>query len=165
MVAATLGAAYALDDRTEEAIPLIAEAIEVFRRREVHFRPALILLCAGMACHAFGRIDEAASHAKEALALTRRLGARGNEAHALCLSGDIVSTTGVENAKGYYHQALALAERRGMRPLVAHCHLGLGKLCRRTDMSDQAKEHLNLATTMYREMDMTYWLERVEAEL
>jgi hypothetical protein len=50
-----------------------------------------------------------------------------------------------------------------MRPLVAHCHLGLGKLYRRTDKRKQAREHLARATTMYREMGMTYWRERVEA--
>ena len=53
----------------------------------------------------------------------------------------------------------------GMRPLVAHCHLGLGKLSRRTGKQDQAREHLTTATTMYREMDMTYWLEQAEAEI
>jgi hypothetical protein len=52
----------------------------------------------------------------------------------------------------------------GMRPLVAHCHLGLGKLYRRTDKREQAQEHLATATTMYREMGMTYWLEKAEAE-
>jgi len=52
-----------------------------------------------------------------------------------------------------------------MRPLVAHCHLGLGRLCRRTDKREQAQEHLTTATTMYREMDMGVWLERAEAEL
>ena len=51
-----------------------------------------------------------------------------------------------------------------MRPLVAHCHLGLGKLYRRTD-EQQAQEHLATATTMYREMGMTYWLEQAEAEV
>jgi hypothetical protein len=50
-----------------------------------------------------------------------------------------------------------------MRPLVAHCHLGLGKLYRRTDKREQAQEHLTTATTMYREMGMTYWLEKAEA--
>ena len=39
-----------------------------------------------------------------------------------------------------------------MRPLVAHCHLGLGKLYRRTGKREQAQEHLTTATTMYREM-------------
>jgi hypothetical protein len=49
---------------------------------------------------------------------------------------------------------------------VAHCHLGLGKLYRRTDPDkrEQAREHLTTATAMYREMDMTYWLEKAEAE-
>jgi hypothetical protein len=50
-----------------------------------------------------------------------------------------------------------------MRPLVAHCHLGLGKLYRRT--GKQAHEHLSTATTMYREMDMRFYLEQAEGEL
>jgi hypothetical protein len=50
-----------------------------------------------------------------------------------------------------------------MRPLIAHCHLGLGKLYyRRTDKREPAREHLATATTMYREMGMTYWLEKAE---
>jgi hypothetical protein len=52
-----------------------------------------------------------------------------------------------------------------MRPLVAHCHLGLGKLYRRTDKREQAQERLTTATTMYREMDMGFWLEQAEAEI
>jgi hypothetical protein len=58
-----------------------------------------------------------------------------------------------------------LARELGMRPLVAHCHLGVGKLHGRTDKREQAKEHLATATTMYREMGMTYWLEKAEAEM
>jgi hypothetical protein len=53
----------------------------------------------------------------------------------------------------------------GMRPLIAHCHLGLGKLYRRTGKREQAREHLTTATTMYREMDMRFWLEKAEAEM
>jgi hypothetical protein len=51
-----------------------------------------------------------------------------------------------------------------MRPRVAHCHVGLGKLYRRTGKREQAQEHLTTATGMYREMGMTYWLEKAEAE-
>jgi len=43
--------------------------------------------------------------------------------------------------------------------LVAHCHAGLGTLYRRTGNPAQAREHLTTATTMYREMDMRFWLE------
>jgi hypothetical protein len=49
-----------------------------------------------------------------------------------------------------------------MRPLVAHCHLGLGKHYRRAGEQQEAQEYLAVATTMYREMDMTYWLEQAE---
>ena len=67
--------------------------------------------------------------------------------------------------EGYYREALALADELGMRPLVAHCHLGLGKLYARTGKREQAQEHLTTATAMYREMDMRFWLEQAEAEL
>jgi hypothetical protein len=51
-----------------------------------------------------------------------------------------------------------------MRPLVAHCHLGLGKLYLRTGQREQAQEHLTITTTMYRETSMAYWLEKTQKE-
>jgi hypothetical protein len=92
------------------------------------------------------------------------LGARGAEAHALYLTGDVASVGGGD-AESCYREALALAGELGMRPLVAHCHLGLGKLHQRTGKREQAHEHLTAATTMYREMGRTYWLAQAEAEL
>jgi hypothetical protein len=71
----------------------------------------------------------------------------------------------VDQAAAHYSKATVLAEEIGMRPLVAHCHLGLGKLYRRTGKREQAQEHLTTAMTMYREMGMTYWLEKAEAQL
>jgi tetratricopeptide (TPR) repeat protein len=165
VIAATLGAAYALAGRADEALSLVAGAVEEFRRRPLHTRSARILLCAGMTYLSAGRIDEAASHAREALALTRRLGARASEAHALCLAGDVASTGGAEDAEGYYCEALAVAGELGMRPLVAHCHLGLAKLYRRTGGRQEAQEHLTTATTMYGEMDMRFWLKEAAAEM
>jgi hypothetical protein len=70
-----------------------------------------------------------------------------------------------DTAAAHYSQAMALARERDMRPLVAHCHLGLGMLSRRTGNREQAQEHLTTATTMYREMDMRFWLEQTDAEL
>ncbi len=52
-----------------------------------------------------------------------------------------------------------------MRPLQAHCHLGLGKLYRQTGKRQQAETHLTTATTMFREMDMRFWLAQAEATL
>ena len=64
-----------------------------------------------------------------------------------------------------FAEALQIGTELGMRPLVADCHLGLGKLYRRTGKREQAQEHLTTATTMYREMDMRFWLEQVEVEM
>ena len=52
-----------------------------------------------------------------------------------------------------------------MRPLVAHCHLGLGKLYRRTGDGAKAEEHLTTARAMYREMDMGFYLAQADTEL
>jgi hypothetical protein len=62
-------------------------------------------------------------------------------------------------------RAADLARELGMRPLLAHCHLGLGKLYRRTGKREQAQEHLTAATTVYRAMSMTFWLDQAEAAL
>lgn len=60
---------------------------------------------------------------------------------------------------------MALASELCMHPLVAHCHLGLGKLHSRSGDRTRAKEHLATATTMYREMDMGLYLAEAEAVL
>jgi hypothetical protein len=71
----------------------------------------------------------------------------------------------VATAAAHYSAATTLASELEMRPLVAHCHLGLGKLYRRTGQREQTREHLATATTMYREMGMTYWVEQAEREM
>jgi hypothetical protein len=48
---------------------------------------------------------------------------------------------------------------------MAHCHHGLGELYQRTGKREQTRTHLATATTMYREMGMTYWLEKAEREV
>ncbi|HEY7067570.1 MAG TPA: hypothetical protein VII06_39300 [Chloroflexota bacterium] len=50
-----------------------------------------------------------------------------------------------------------------MRPLAAHCHLGLGTLCRKAGRDAEARTELAIAAEMYRAMDMPYWLARAAA--
>ena len=111
------------------------------------------------------RLDEALSLTGRALTLARKHGRRGDETRALCLLGEVKARHDPPNhAEGHYREALVLAEELGMRPLIAHCHLGLGKLYRRTGTFELAQEHLGMATTLYREMDMRFWLEQAEVE-
>jgi tetratricopeptide (TPR) repeat protein len=111
------------------------------------------------------RLDEARRLADRAVESSPRQ--PGFAAYAQHLLGDIATHPerfDAESGEAHYRQALALAEPRGMRPLVAHCHFGLGKLYRRTGKREAAQEHLTTATTMYREMDMGFWLEQAETE-
>jgi tetratricopeptide (TPR) repeat protein len=163
--AAALGAAYVFADRVDEALSQVEHAVEEFRGRTLYRRPGLVFLFAGMTYLRAGRIGEASDLAREALELTRRLGARGNEAHALCLSGDIASAAGGEDADGYYRSGLALADDLGMRPLLARCHLGLGKIYVHKGQRQEAQEHLTIATTLFRDMHMRFWLEQAQTEL
>ncbi|MFI5008025.1 MAG: AAA family ATPase, partial [Solirubrobacterales bacterium] len=120
----------------------------------------------GRACLLLGPIDEARRLADRAVESSP--GHHGFAAHARHLLGDIATHPegfDAERGEAHYRQALALAEPRGMRPLVAHCHLGLGMLYRRTGKRNEAQEHLTTAAAMYREMSMGFWLERTEAEI
>ena len=56
------------------------------------------------------------------------------------------------------------AQDLGMRPIVGHRHLGLARFHRRTDKRQEAQEHLTTAVSMYREMDMRFWLEQAESK-
>jgi hypothetical protein len=52
-----------------------------------------------------------------------------------------------------------------MRPLVAHCHRGLGTLYAVSGQREQARTALSTAVDMYRAMEMTFWLPQTEATL
>jgi tetratricopeptide (TPR) repeat protein len=113
----------------------------------------------GRASLRLGRLDEARRLAQSAIETSQRQ--PGFAAHARHLLGDIETSTGRfdhERGVGHYLDALALAQRHGMRPLVAHCHFGLGKLHRRAGKAEDAEHHQTTATAMYRDMDMRFWL-------
>jgi class 3 adenylate cyclase/tetratricopeptide (TPR) repeat protein len=154
---------------TEAALDRIQEAEQLLEQlvgRGAVIPTGFAFHSLGRACLLLGRLAQARKVGERALETSSSY--PGWAAHAQHLLGDIVTHPDdfdAERGEIHYRQALILAEPRGMRPLVAHCHLGLGKLYRRTDKREQAQEHLAIATTMYREMGMTYWLEKVEAEM
>jgi class 3 adenylate cyclase/tetratricopeptide (TPR) repeat protein len=160
-VAAALGYAYALSGRLAETPPLLEQAAE---RTTTSLRVAHI----GEAYLLAGRLEDASQLAGRALARARDLKLCGNEAYALRLLGEIAAHRDppeVEPAAAAYQQALTLAEELCMRPLQAHCHLGLGTLYAKTGRPEQARTELSAAIGLYRAMEMTFWLPQAEAAL
>ena len=163
-----LGVAYALCGRMNETLPLLEQATRLPASRWPVSVGVSSFLWTAEASLLVGRLEEATTAASRALEHAHAHHEQGYKAHALRLLGDIAAYRDppeLEPAETHYRQALACADELGMRPLVAYCHLGLGKLYRRTGKREQAQEHLTTATTMYREMDMRFWLEKAEAEL
>src|SRR6185436_12969508 len=88
------------------------------------------------ACHVLGRVCLLLGRIEDA----QRLGSRAMDAsalrptmvpQALWLLANIASHTDrfdPERAETCYRKAMAAAEVQGRRPVIAHCHLGLGRL-------------------------------------
>jgi class 3 adenylate cyclase/tetratricopeptide (TPR) repeat protein len=147
-----------------EAVSRIEEAEEMLKRqmaREINQHRSWADGALGRACLLLGRVDEARRLGRRSVESARRQ--PGFTAHALWLLGDVATHPDQfdpESGAAHYRQALALAERHGMRPLVAHCRFGLAKLEARVGGPEHARENLTAATTMYREMGMDFWLEQ-----
>jgi class 3 adenylate cyclase/tetratricopeptide (TPR) repeat protein len=165
-IAIDLAYAHARSGRPDRAIALLERASDA--------RPMVIptrlhsLIWLGQAHLLLGRLDDARGCAAEALDDARAHELRGGEARALWLLGEVAAAAeppDAEQAEAHYHQALARAAELEMRPLVAHCKLGLGTLHRKLGRRDEARAELQTAAEMCRVMDMTFWVERAEAQI
>jgi tetratricopeptide (TPR) repeat protein len=152
-IGAGLGYAYALQGRLTEGRALMDEAISENIRTGT--RNAVNWARLSEVCRLAGRGEEAWQQSRREELALHQLGV----VYAHADSPDVVQ------AEAHYLQALALAEKMGMRPLVAHCHRGLGRLYGQMGRGEQARVALAAAIDLYRAMDMTFWLPQAEAAL
>jgi tetratricopeptide (TPR) repeat protein len=164
-IMATLGLAYMRSGQVTEALPLL-DQVEV--RQTTGGGGDRIMLHLGEGYLLAGRVEDAHRLAARLLARARDQKERGNQAWALRLLGEIAlqrHPPEVAQAEAYYQQALALADGLGMRPLVAHCHFGLGRLYTRIGRRAEAGAALSAAVELYGAMAMTFWLPQADAAL
>ena len=167
-VASFLGETYVLAGRPHDAIPLLQRVTDQSLGLGMVADFFLAAVPLGNAYMITERHDDALRVAAQAADLSRKHDFRANHAWALRLLGMIHAdqSHGDEaEARGFFLEGLALAQELGMRPLQAHCHLGLGKLYRRTGHPDEARAELATAIGMLREMGMMFWLPEAEGEL
>jgi tetratricopeptide (TPR) repeat protein len=165
-VAAQLGYMYAVSGRVAEGLRVLDEALAAMEAMGmVQWRTALLVYL-GETYLLANRPGDALALAGRSLSLASQLGHRGSEAWGRRLLGEIAARgdhPDVATAEAHYGAGIVLASELGMRPLVAHCELGLGQLHRRQGNPAKADQHLAAATALYREMAMTFWLGKVEA--
>lgn len=167
-IASGLGAAYARCGRVTASLPLLEQAVERADHMGIMAYQARRLAWLGEAYLLAGRMAEAHECAERALTLARDLREPGSEGQALWLRAEVAIRRAPlerEVAETSYHQAQPLAEACGMRPLLAHCRLGLGTLYEALDEPELARRELSFAAELFRSMDMTFWVSRTEAAL
>jgi predicted ATPase len=162
--AGDLAVVYALAGRTAEALELAERGVRQALTMQRLGRLSLITTHHGEVRLLAGQAEAAAAEGRRALALAEARKERGNKVYALRLLGLAAGEANppeIGQARDRYAEALALAGELGMRPLAARCHLGLGRLARRTGDRSGAEKHLALAREAFEEMRMTFWLERL----
>jgi class 3 adenylate cyclase/tetratricopeptide (TPR) repeat protein len=163
-----LGYVHALTGRLLEGLELLQQALAAGESIgfAMFLTPSIVHL--GEALVLNNRFDEAAGLAERALTLARDHGQLGQEAWALRLLGEVAAhrdPPALETAAKHYREAIALAVKLGMLPLIAHCHLGLGYLDLKAENIEEARSDLVAAIELYRSMDMGFWLPQAQSAL
>ena len=163
-IAADLGLAYARCGRVAEGLAHVDAAIEGATTMGRFSRLPLLLVKCGEIHLLAAKPHEAAGLANRALRLATEQKERGNEVYARQLLGEVcaLEQPASEEGERHYLDALGLATELGMRPLAAHAHAGLWRLHRQRSELAEARHHLAAARTMYRDMGMRFWLDRLE---
>jgi class 3 adenylate cyclase/tetratricopeptide (TPR) repeat protein len=161
LIGTSLGYAYCLADRVGEAIVLLEETERESTKMLRMGGLAMTLVRLGEAYLRKLRSADAERCGRRALMLSRKHGERGHEAHALRLLAELGATDPplLDECQTNFLQALRRAEELGLRPLVAQCHLGLGKRYRWIGQQASAEQHLNTAAALFAELGMQFSLE------
>jgi class 3 adenylate cyclase/tetratricopeptide (TPR) repeat protein len=161
-VASALGAAYTHLGRVDDALPLLEQTVERAEAMRLRANQSLRLARLAEAHAKAGRIESAFTVAQQALDLAQEHRERGHEAHVHRLLASVEverEAPALDRAESSYRTALRLAEQLGMRPLEAHCHLGLGRLYTRKGTHEAAAAESAAARSLFSAMDMAFWLQ------
>jgi class 3 adenylate cyclase/tetratricopeptide (TPR) repeat protein len=129
-IMAALGCANARSGQIQDGLQLLQEAVAMDRSDEARTTHAFALTALAEASLLAGDIEKALTHVTASLRQAVRFQERGEEAYARWLHATILSVRGdcSQAAGRMFVDAAELAAELGMKPLLAHCHLGLGDL-------------------------------------
>ena len=165
---AALGLAYVFGGKIGDALALLEKneksgpAIRYFFETPI-ISTALIT--------AYLMADEIADAERSVIAYTKiadACGFRGTVAKISQLHGEVYAhqdPTDVVEAEKHYLLAIEHASQLGMRPLLAHCYFGLGRLYIENANHKKGIRNLNDAAKLYYELQMPLWIEKIDAML
>ena len=174
LIVSCLAVAYAFVGRIAEAIRLLDSTTErnfwvkETGSRQVPLGKAMSMVWAVETYVLAGQHSEAEALARQGLAVFGESKDRASEAWLKYLIGEILACRDSSlstQAEASYREASSIAQELGMRPLQAHCYLGLGQLHAQCKNSSAAQSELHAASEFYRAMCMPFWLSRADVGL
>ncbi len=168
LIGSCLGAAYAFLGRFDEALNLLERAVEHTESMRRLGGQALRMALLSEAYMLAGRAVEAEALARRGLEMSVQTKDKGSQASLLRVLGHIIASRDsldAEEAAVTFNQALILAQELGMRPMQAHCHLGIGQVHLKAKNLVEARSEILEAANLYRRMSMPFWLLKAETWL
>lgn len=157
VAAALLGHALALHGAAEEGVALLRDALAQTEALGVRAYRALWVACLAEAQLVRGEIVRASETAEQAVALAARHQEHGNHARAL----RVLAAAQLQLGPGWHgssfdhlRHAIAEAESRRMRPLLARCYDTMAELAAAQGDSERAAQHRATAEGICRELGM-----------
>ncbi len=169
IVASMLSSAYTLAGRVGEALPLLREAlVQTGSMKITAYHQWRVVYWVSEAYPLPDRKAEVLELVRRAVQLSGAHKERGAQAWTLRLLGEIHSHQDppeIRQAEACYRESLALASELGMRPLLSHCHLGLGAVYHQLGRLAESRSERSAAIKLYRAMEIAFWLIKAETAL
>jgi class 3 adenylate cyclase/tetratricopeptide (TPR) repeat protein len=160
-VTAALGCAKARSGQVAGGLQLLQEAVSLDRSAEPRTTHAFALTALAEASLLAGDAEKALSGVTEALRQTEKYHERGEEAYARWLQATILSVSGEDFAvaSNAFKDAAGLAAELGLKPLLAHCYLGLGDLDARCGGTRTRSDHRERGFMLLETLHMRQWID------
>ncbi|MGI9315703.1 MAG: adenylate/guanylate cyclase domain-containing protein [bacterium] len=150
-----LGHSYVHAGNIEGGTALLRQALSDYQAMGLGLFRSLVTVHMAHALYLGENLAEAQEVAEDGLALARKRGEQGHEAHALRQLGEICchpNAMDLESAKSHFQSAMGLAESHSMRPMLAHCYLGLGQVAKHTNAQRDSQEYASKASGIFQEL-------------
>jgi tetratricopeptide (TPR) repeat protein len=164
----SLGFAHTLRGDPSEGLECTQKGLDMYKESAVTWHLSAHLFSLGWCRAASGDAEGARTAMEEALASARENYEIHMEGKTLLWLGRILAAPPIQEhgrAEQSIHDGIQILESLGARADMATGQLFLGELYADMGKKDMARDHLETACTLFREMGMDYWLETAEKQI
>ena len=165
---ASLGYAYWLTGDYQAALDLSEKGLKIQTDIGLPFFRSYCHWCCSLAHFGLGNLEEAGVQAEQALRYSLANNEKSIQGMSRIGLGRVLAKTDpgqIEAAVGHIRQGIGLLEELGLLPWSGLGYLWLGEVYAESGHQEEARENLNKAEALFREMGMDYWLAKAQEGL